>query len=129
MEAFLSAVCRCFPGKAGSGDRRPAKTEIENCEQFLRFEFEFHKPELVIPVGKMAIDRFIDDKKYKLEDVIGREFLGSKYGVEFKWIPLPHPSGMNVWNQTETGKKLIERSLQLLKKNPVIQEEFFSRKL
>lgn len=99
----MSAVCRCFPGKAKSGDR---------------------KPELIIPIGKLAIDQLFEMGKYKLEDVVGQRFTREFHGVNVDWIPLPHPSGLNVWNHTEIGKKLIEQALNKLKKHPVIREEF-----
>lgn len=79
----------------------------------------------MIPIGKLAIDQVFELGKYKLEDVIGRSFSRKFYGVQLDWIPLPHPSGLNVWNQTETGKKLIQKALELLKDHPVIRKEFF----
>ncbi|EMO25841.1 uracil-DNA glycosylase family protein [Leptospira interrogans serovar Bataviae str. HAI135] len=121
----MSAVCRCFPGKAKSGDRKPDSEEVKNCSEFLEFEVRFHKPELLIPIGKLAIDQLFEFRKYKLEDVIGKSFSREFYGVQLDWIPLPHPSGLNVWNQTEIGKKLIQKALELLKGHPVIQQEFF----
>lgn len=118
----MSAVCRCFPGKAKNGDRKPSPVEIENCSIYLKYEFEYHKPELVIPIGKLAIDQLIDNKKYKLEDIIGRTFQSNLYGTEFDWIPLPHPSGLNVWNNTQTGKELIGKALLLLKKHRAVRD-------
>lgn len=118
----MSAVCRCFPGKAKVGDRRPSPEEIKNCSVYLKYEIEFHKPELVIPIGKMAIDLLIKDKKYKLNDVIGRLFKIELYGIKFDWIALPHPSGLNVWNNTLSGKELTAKSLALLKKHPAMKE-------
>ncbi|MCL8266003.1 uracil-DNA glycosylase family protein [Leptospira weilii] len=120
----MSAVCRCFPGKAKSGDRKPDLEEVKNCSEFLEFEVRFHKPELLIPIGKLAIDQLFEFGKYKLEDVIGKTFSREFYGVRLDWIPLPHPSGLNVWNHTETGKKLIREALDILKNHPVIREEF-----
>ena len=121
----MSAVCRCFPGKSAGGDRKPSRQEIENCEQYLRYEFEFNRPGLVIPIGRMAIDLFAPDKKYKLDDVIGREFSGEKYGVDFTWIPLPHPSRLNAWNKTPKGRELIGRALKLIAENRTVQNTFF----
>ncbi|MFB5649206.1 uracil-DNA glycosylase family protein [Leptospira wolffii] len=124
----MSAVCRCFPGKAKSGDRKPDPSEVENCSRYLRFEVEFNRPELVIPIGKLAIDQLVEDKKYKLDDVIGRKFKKNYYGVELDWIPLPHPSGLNVWNHSPQAKVLIAKSLDLIRKHPAVKREFFSRK-
>ncbi|TGM53191.1 uracil-DNA glycosylase family protein [Leptospira adleri] len=120
----MSAVCRCFPGKAKSGDRKPSPEEVLNCSEFLEFEVRFHKPQLIIPIGKLAIDQLFENRNYKLEDVIGGRFSRELYGVRVDWVPLPHPSGLNVWNHTETGKRLIQKALNLLKNHPVIKQEF-----
>lgn len=120
----MSAVCRCFPGKAKSGDRKPSPEEVLNCSEFLEFEVRFHKPQLIIPIGKLAIDQLFENRNYKLEDVIGGRFSRELYGVRVDWVPLPHPSGLNVWNHTETGKRLIQKALNLLKNHPVIRQEF-----
>ncbi|TGK07633.1 uracil-DNA glycosylase [Leptospira semungkisensis] len=124
----MSAVCRCFPGKAKSGDRKPDATEVENCSRYLRFEVSYNKPELVIPIGKLAIDQLIDNKKYKLDEVIGKKFKKEYYGVELDWIPLPHPSGLNVWNHTAEGKILIAKSLDLIRKHPTVKRELLNKK-
>ena len=120
-EINMSAVCRCFPGKAKSGDRKPDKQEIENCGRYLEYEIQYHKPKLIIPIGKLAIDQLHHTLKYKLNDVIGKSFLTTKYGVEFIYIPLPHPSGLNAWNNTENGRLLIDMALQILSENDSIR--------
>ncbi|MCB1177191.1 MAG: uracil-DNA glycosylase [Leptospiraceae bacterium] len=120
----MSAVCRCFPGKAGSGDRKPDSEEIKNCSIYLKFEIMYHKPNLIIPIGKMAIDLVHENKKYKLDDVIGKKFRTSLYEHEFDWVALPHPSGLNVWNHSAKGKELLNQSLELIKNHPTFLEEF-----
>ena len=66
---YMAAVCRCFPGKkAGGGDRVPAPEEIENCSHWLKSEMKILQPQLVIPVGKLAIAQFIPVKK--LDEVV-----------------------------------------------------------
>lgn len=121
QQVNMSAVCRCFPGKAKSGDRKPNLEEIQNCSIYLKFEIEYHKPKLIIPIGKMAIDLLIENKNYTLNEVIGKSFKGDLYGHKFDWIPLPHPSGLNVWNNTETGRRLTQNSLKLIKKHQAMK--------
>ncbi len=124
----MSAVCRCFPGKEKSGDRKPSKVEIQNCTKYLEYEFQFHKPELVIPIGKLAIDLMMGEKPdYKLKDIIGKKFERTVFGVISEWIPLPHPSGLNVWNHTPAGKELIEKALVQIKKHKTFRETFFKK--
>src|SRR5258706_3860841 len=67
---FLAAVCRCFPGKAsGGGDRVPSRDEVQACSGWMRREIELLKPELIIPVGRLAIEQFLEPAP--LADLIG----------------------------------------------------------
>ncbi len=57
----------------------PVPDEIRNCSGWMNAEFEILRPRLVIPVGRLAIMQFIDCKK--LDIVIGRSFLVSRWGI------------------------------------------------
>ena len=114
--AYMAAVCRCFPGKAaGGGDRVPDEQEIKNCAKWLKKEIEILAPELIIPVGKLAIAQFV--KVDKLDKVIGEKIKVNVYGVETNLIPLPHPSGASTWHRKEPGKTLLGKALELIKKD------------
>jgi len=116
---YMVAVCRCFPGKgSGGGDRAPSSSEIGNCSSWLEREIEILRPELVLAVGRLAINRFISCKK--LDDVIGRiqRVLHEPTGVSFDLIPLPHPSGVSRWHQAEPGRSLLNQALQLMSQHP-----------
>src|SRR3954470_10084400 len=53
---YMAAVARCFPGKTnGGGDRKPDPGEIAACRTYLEREIAILRPELVIPVGSLAI--------------------------------------------------------------------------
>lgn len=139
----MSAVCRCFPGKLKGGDRKPSASEIKNCSEFLQFEIEHLQPELIIPIGKMAIDQILENARevsehgsshllnrngrasYKLDQVIGLTFRSEWFGTTFDWIALPHPSGLNTWNHSTTGKERISRALDSLRSHPAITGTFF----
>ena len=110
---YMAAVCRCFPGKKSTGgDRVPAPEEIEACSSWLEAELDLLKPKLVIPVGKLAIGRFLPLDK--LEAMIGRSFRIKRQGLVFDVIPLPHPSGASPWHRMEPGKSLLEKALRLI---------------
>ena len=114
---YMAAVCRCFPGKKPrGGDRVPNKQEIETCSQWLQNEIQLLQPELIIPVGKLAISQFLACNK--LSDVIGKVFDTTIYGQNLQLIPLPHPSGASTWHHTEPGKTLLQSALQLLSQHP-----------
>jgi len=118
---YMAAVCRCFPGKhpKGSGDRVPDEEEIANCRPWMDREIALLRPNLVIPVGKLAIAQFIHAEK--LSDVIGRRIPLERGGVSFDLVALPHPSGASTWHRTEPGKTLLRQTLKLLAEDPALK--------
>jgi uracil-DNA glycosylase len=116
---YFAAVCRCFPGKtSGGGDRVPALDEIRNCSSWMDDEIKIIRPQLIVPVGRLAIAQFIDCPK--LKEVIGRQFRVQRAQHDFDLIPLPHPSGASPWHKISPGKRLLERALQLIARHPGI---------
>ncbi len=115
---YMAAVCRCFPGKAEKGgDRVPAPDEIERCSRHMASEVRILKPQLVIPVGKLAIAQLLGPeaaKDMQLKDIVGIVQRVSIAGHELDMIPLPHPSGASTWHRTEPGKSLLVRGLALI---------------
>jgi len=108
---YMAAVCRCFPGKAaGGGDRVPAPDEIARCSRHLHAEIEILRPQLVIPVGKLAIAQLFPQTD-KLAEIIGTTRRGELACHAFDVIALPHPSGASTWHRTEPGKTLLARAL------------------
>lgn len=118
---YFAAVCRCFPGKKpAGGDRVPASDEIENCAHWLRREIALLRPELVLPVGKLAITQFLPP--LPLHDTIGRSFRIEYHGHPADCVPLPHPSGASPWHRMEPGKTLLSRALQLVAAHPAVKK-------
>ena len=125
---YFAAVCRCFPGKTPvGGDRVPAPDEIRNCSTWMNDEIKILRPQLIIPVGRLAIAQFIDCAK--LEEVIGRKFRSGRAQHSFDLIPLPHPSGASPWHKVLPGKKLLERALNLIARHPAIRALQSERRL
>ena len=116
---YFAAVCRCFPGKRPEGgDRVPAPEEIEACDDWLQREFKLLRPQLVLPVGKLAIGRFLGERP--LIDTIGRKFEIQYRGYQADCIPLPHPSGASPWHRMEPGKTLLAKALRTIAKHPAV---------
>jgi uracil-DNA glycosylase len=110
---YIAAVCRCFPGKGPTGgDRVPSEQEVSNCRPWLERELELLRPELLIPVGRLAIEQFLPARP--LVDQIGvvHTFIHRKRRIDV--IPLPHPSGASTWPRTEPGRTLTQRALELI---------------
>ncbi len=121
---YIAAVARCFPGKApGGGDRRPDPDEIAACRTFLEREVGILEPELVLPVGTLAIDQVLGlaprDRK-PLAETVGSVTRATYHGRQVDVIALPHPSGASTWHRTEPGKTLLEKALRLVAAHPAM---------
>lgn len=116
---YFAAVCRCFPGKRPEGgDRVPAPEEIASCSAWLEREFTLLRPQLVLPVGKLAIAQFLGERP--LLETIGKQFPIRYRGQSVDCIPLPHPSGASPWHRMEPGKSLLGRALALVAKHEAL---------
>jgi uracil-DNA glycosylase len=111
---YISAITRCYPGPhpAGRGDRVPSVAERARCADWLEDELRIIRPSVVVPVGRLAIDRFLGARA--LDEVVGREHEIEHAGGSAVAIPLPHPSGASSWVHQTGNKTLLERALDLL---------------
>jgi uracil-DNA glycosylase len=108
---YMAAVCRCFPGKKPQGgDRVPDEDEIARCALWLDEELRILQPQLVIAVGKLAIEQFLPVNR--LDEVVGKVFRVERSGSTFDLIPLPHPSGASPWHRIEPGKSLLTAAMR-----------------
>jgi uracil-DNA glycosylase len=108
---YMSSVTKCFPGKgSGGGDRVPTRAEQKLCAPFLEQEIALVNPEVIIPIGRLAIVRFFPSK-LKLTEIIG-----TQKQVDGRWvIPLPHSSGASRWHQIEENRQLIQQAIGLIR--------------
>jgi uracil-DNA glycosylase len=116
---YMAAVCRCFPGKKPlGGDRVPSSDEISNCSGWFEQELAILEPDLVIAVGKLAIQQFLAGGR--LDQLVGRQFRVKYLDHPFDLVPLPHPSGASPWHRIEPGKTLLLQALDLIRNHPAI---------
>ena len=122
---YMSAVARCFPGKAlgGGGDRKPDLEEIARCAPFLEREVRILKPALLIPVGTLAIAQVFGEPR-PLADVVGKAIRVTWHGGQMDCVALPHPSGASTWHRMEPGKTLLRRALRILARHPEVKATF-----
>lgn len=110
-DQYMTSVTKCFPGKAssGGGDRVPSTHEQELCAPYLEREIELVDPRVLLPVGRLAIDRFFP-KSRPLTRIIGTQMESAGRIV----IPLPHPSGASRWHQIPKNRELIAEAVGLI---------------
>lgn len=110
---YMTAITKCFPGKSpgGRGDRAPSRAEQKLCALFLERELALVTPKIIIPVGGLAIRRFLG--KVKLAEVVGTAIQDE----QGRWIvPLPHPSGASLWLNKLEHQALVQRAIEHLHK-------------
>jgi uracil-DNA glycosylase len=118
---YMSAVARCFPGKAkNGGDRKPDADEIQRCRRFLEAETSILRPSVVLAVGGLAI-REVLGHEGPLADVVGTVRRARYHGVATDVIALPHPSGASTWHRTEPGRTLLQRALASVAVHPEVR--------
>lgn len=108
---YITAVTKCFPGKgaAGRGDRAPSRTEQALCAPFLEREIEIVAPDVVIAVGRAAIERHVGAGP--LDHLVGKHYHDGARVV----VPLPHPSGANLWLNRPAHRDLLAQALSELR--------------
>jgi uracil-DNA glycosylase len=108
---YCASVTRCYPGRpaSGRGDRTPTPREQELCAFWRRWELEILRPELVVPVGGLAIKRLLGISG--LAGCVGRTYELDSATV----IPLPHPSGASGWLNLPANRELTARAATLVR--------------
>ncbi len=112
---YIGAVIRCFPGrdpKAG-GDRVPDAFEVAQCAHHLDRELALLRPELIIAVGTLASKTLLGIAE--LKDAVGKVHTLTRAGHTCDVIVLPHPSGRSTWTNKPENRKLLEKSLRMIK--------------
>lgn len=112
---YITAITRCYPGPSpsGRGDRVPSLVEQRLCSHWLDAELALIQPRVIIPVGRLAIDRFL--ARAPLERVIGRQHPAELSGFSTLIIPLPHPSGASSWIHGPGHAALLASALGVLR--------------
>jgi uracil-DNA glycosylase len=114
-EVYIAAITRCYPGPspAGRGDRVPSPEEQALCAPWLDAELDLIRPALIIPVGRLAIDRFLP--REPLDRLVGRVHASVVRGRTISVIPLPHPSGASSWVNVPANRTLLDRAIEQLR--------------
>ena len=111
---YMTAVTKCYPGRAksGSGDRVPSHSEQRLCRPYLNQELAIIDPELILPVGRLAINLFYPAKA-SLTKIVG-----TQKQVDGRWVvPLAHPSGASRWHQIEANRVRLRQAVALIQEH------------
>jgi uracil-DNA glycosylase len=90
----------------------PSPSEIGACSSWLDAELAIVAPRVLIPVGRMAIERFLGARP--LDKQVGRAHTLDGVPGRPIAIPLPHPSGASSWIHAPGHMDLVRESLRLI---------------
>lgn len=110
--AYFTAITRCYPGPApsGQGDRRPSAGEQRLCRPYWQRELLLADPQVIVTLGTMALHA-LGFRRLRLRDAVGRVYDLAVSGRERPVVPLPHPSGVSRWLNDSAHQRLLERGL------------------
>ena len=107
----MVAITRCYPGPhpSGRGDRVPSRTEQALCAPWLEQEIALINPRVLIPIGGLAISRFLGN------DTTMTDLIGQRFELDDRiLVPLPHPSGASQWFNVPENRVRLARALEFL---------------
>jgi len=106
---YCASVTRCYPGKDPKrGDRKPERQEQELCAPWREWELRLIRPELIVPVGTLAIKQLLD--------LDGLSCIGGSFPCHGTVaVPLPHPSGASAWTNDPGNRKRTEAAVELIR--------------
>ena len=89
--------------------------EVALCAPWLDSAIALLVPRLIIPIGSLALDRFLPGRR--LDSVIGEAYTSG--GAPFAGtprhvpvlLPLPHPSGQSRWLNDPARVALLDRAI------------------
>jgi uracil-DNA glycosylase family 4 len=89
-EIFITSAALCNPRNPSGTNRRPSKTELKNCSEFLERTVELIDPRVVVTLGSVALEAL---KRIKNHELTLKEAVGKVYEWDGRLlVPIYHPS-------------------------------------
>lgn len=89
-EIFITSAALCNPRNPSGTNRRPSKTELENCSGFLQRIVALIDPRVVVTLGSVALESL---KRIKSHELVLKEAVGKVYEWDGRLlVPIYHPS-------------------------------------
>lgn len=107
-DIYYTTVVRCipkappnpkFPHSKWVQTREPSQEEVDACLPYLEAEINTIKPNVIVPMGNLALRAIVKEKKCTIGDYRGKEFWSDKYSC--KIIPTYNPGSFSRTPQHE----------------------------
>lgn len=89
-EIFITSAALCNPRNPSGTNRKPSKTELENCSAFLRRTLDLIDPRVVVTLGSVALESL---KRIRNHELSLKDAVGKVYDWDGRLlVPIYHPS-------------------------------------
>ncbi len=116
---YITSITKCYPGRlpGAAGDRVPSLAEQALCRPYLEAQLRLVQPRIVIMVGLLAINTFLQPLGLKKSQISLDKVVGQGFTDEAgrRYLPLPHPSGVSHWLNGAANRAKVSAGLALLR--------------
>ncbi|MFN3330735.1 MAG: uracil-DNA glycosylase, partial [Pyrinomonadaceae bacterium] len=73
-EIFITNAVLCSPRSESGANRKPSKSEIKNCSEFLKRQIELMNPKIIATLGSTALEalKYIENHEFTLKTHVGK---------------------------------------------------------
>lgn len=108
-EIFITSAALCNPRNPSGTNRKPSKTELKNCSDFLRRTVELIDPRVVVTLGSVALESL---KQIRSHELILKEAVGRVYEWDGRLlVPIYHPSPQVLASHRREQAQLLDYKL------------------
>ena len=111
-EIFITNSALCSPRAVSGANRKPTKTEINNCSHFLQKQIELIDPPIIVTLGAVALEalKAVEYHKFTVKNDVAKILDWNGRIL----IPFYHPSPQVVITVRKMPQQLVD--LQVLRK-------------
>jgi uracil-DNA glycosylase len=89
-EIFITSAALCNPRNHSGANRKPSRTELDNCANFLQRTVDLIDPRVVVTLGWVALESL---KRIKRHELVLKDAVGKVYDWDGRLlVPIYHPS-------------------------------------
>jgi uracil-DNA glycosylase family 4 len=105
-QIFITSAALCNPRTASGANRKPSRSELTNCSQFLRRTMEIVNPRLVVTLGSVALEALRSIETHDLNLKASAATIHRWYGRVL--VPLYHPSPQVLASHRREAEQLAD---------------------
>ena len=105
-QIFITSAALCNPRTASGANRKPSRSELTNCSQFLQRTMEIVNPKLVVTLGSVALEALQSIETHHLNLKAAAATINRWHGRVL--VPLYHPSPQVLASHRREAEQLAD---------------------